>query len=284
MLDQRQANSLSKALGAIFIALGIIMSILGISLLFSEGRSEIETILLILFLLSGGLMLIGGFQNIRNARDKDKAVDWYEAQLRIKDEVLIPNKMPLPEITNLAETTEKKSIQKNTQEQHPDIIAKWEYTKSEWRTMTKAETMRRFKEGIWVSLFIGILGGWIISKTGESYLFGFLFALTVGVFISWLKVKLSNNLFALQQKNSIWITTNALIINYKFKNISDYLIHLKYVKALKVEAHQYLEFSLEWQTRNGVTNDQIRILVPERYNIQIQMVLDYFERVENVNG
>lgn len=113
------------------------------------------------------------------------------------------------------------------------------------------------------------------STRGVNYITGLFISLCVGVFISLLKVLVSNAIFRLKKNNSIIITTNALIINGKFKTINDNAIKLEYVKALKIQEDNFIEFSLHWLTRRGVTNDQLRIFVPIQYKSDINKVLEY---------
>ena len=134
------------------------------------------------------------------------------------------------------------------------------------------------KEGIWVSLGIGLLGGWVLSLArGATFLIGFMVSLGVGIFLSIMKVLLSNNLFKMSFNNTIIITTNALIVNGKFKTLHDNDFRLQYVKPVKIKADNFIEFSLEWLTRRGATNDQFRIYVPKQYEHEIKKVLDYYE-------
>ena len=263
MIEQKQSNSISKVIGVVFIGFGFCMLCIGIPLLISPNKSEFENTLTVLSILSGLLMILGGYQTIKKGQQKDKAVNDYENQILSQ--------------LNAIKNTEVQSNNLSEPTYTPDIIATWNYTKDEWKLMTKEETTRRWKEGIWVSLGIGLLGGWVISiADGATFLTGFLVSLGVGIFVSWLKVVISNSMFNLRKNNSIIITTNALIINGKFKTIQDMDINLEYVKTLKIKEDNFIEFSLQWQTRRGMTNDQFRILVPPQYENEMQNVLDYY--------
>ncbi|MFM9944993.1 MAG: hypothetical protein ACKVQB_07135 [Bacteroidia bacterium] len=267
MIDQKQSNSISKVIGVVFILFGFCMLCIGIPLLMAPNKGEFENTLTVLSLLSGLLMLLGGYQNIKKGKEKDKAVNDYENQIREQ----------VNAIKNKVQQSNSPYEAKDTDVYTPDIIATWNYTKDEWKLMIKKETTRRLKEGIWVTLLIGLLGGWILRRSeGITFLTGFIISLAVGIIVSLLKVLLSNNLFNLRKRNSIIITTNALIINGKFKTVSDMDIHLEYVKPVKINEDNFIEFSLQWMTRRGVTNDQMRIYVPRIYEKDIQKILDYY--------
>ena len=53
-------------------------------------------------------------------------------------------------------------------------------------------------------------------------------------------------------------------------------MHLECVSHIKQNDNHFLEFSMEWMTSNGKTNDQTRIFIPERYYAEIEKVLTYY--------
>jgi len=271
MIDQKQSNTISKVFGFIFIAFGIGILCLGIPFLFVENRNEFENIIMILAISSGILMLLGAYQTIKNANKKDKALEHYQNQIFAE-----LYKTDSPKQTNVPSNIENNQT-KDAEVYKPDLLYKWNYNDIEWKMMRRDERKRRIREGIWVSLLVAFLGGFVFGKSGNiSYWLGFLFSLGVGILISFLKVVLSNNMFSPQGINTIVFTTNALLINGKFKTIQDNQIHLDYLKPINEHNHQYLEFSIEWQTRKGGSNDQLRIYVPEKYHLEMQAILDYY--------
>ena len=270
MLDQRTSNSLSRLFGCLFLGIAVFMLFIGIALIFEKGRSYAEDTIMILSLLSGGLLLMAGVQNIRKARNKDEAMKLYKHDIRRQ-----LSNPPDPATSALSGDVSSQTI--NETEEKPDVIARWSYTQQEWRAMNREENRRRLKEGIVVSLGVGLLGAWVLyNRRGLGFFPGFLIAVGVGIFVSLLKVALSNGLFATRKNNQIIFTSNALFINGKFKTIQDDQIGLQYVRSLKTEGVSFLEFSLQWQTRGGLTNDQFRILVPSLHEHEIQTVLNYY--------
>ena len=286
---QKQSNSISKVIGAVFILFGFCMLCIGFPMLFESNKDQFAIGLMLVFLLSGILMISGGFQSIKRANLKDKAIIDYEQQIQIllntnnsKKQNLIKQDTDLVEKgVNQSEiiTNTETYIDKKFKEVYkPDIIATWNYTKTEWNLMTKEETKRRLKEGIWVTLGIGLIGGWVIHTSRDaSFITAFIFSLGIGIFLSLLKTLIANNLFKSAKNNTILITSNALIINNQFKTIKDIDIELEYVKLIKLDENSFIEFSLKWLTRRGATNDQIRILVPKANEIEIEKVLSYFK-------
>lgn len=278
-MDQKQSNSISKVIGLVFMFFGFCILCIGVPLLIAPNKESFELSLAILLIAGGALMLVGGYQAIRNAKQKDTAVNDYEESVKQQ----LRNVQNLQPLSNSSDDgTEIITSSTYT----PDIIAIWHYSKEEWKLMTKEETARRLKEGIWVSLLVGLLGSWVLnSSRGVNYITGLFISLCVGVFISLLKVLVSNAIFRLKKNNSITITTNALIINGKFKTINDNDTKLEYVKSLKIKENHFIEFSLQWLTRRGVTNDQLRIFVPIQYKSDINKVLEYYEskgvKIEN---
>lgn len=257
-------------IGCFLIPFGIFMLYMGITFLTVSERNSIENTIMSLSLAAGILMLFGAYQNISRAVLKNKALDSYENAV----------KKQLNESAKKATTDPSGSILlEDTETYKPDIIAQWSYTADEWARMKRSEQKRRFKEGIWVSALIGLFGGWVLYASRDvNFAFAFLFSLAIGVLISFIKVGISNSLLANKKNNTIILTTNALIINGKFKVIQDDAIHLEYVKHVEKEQLNFLEFSLQWATRNGVTNDQLQIFIPERFKNDIGKVLDYYKK------
>ena len=271
MLNQRTINSLNRVFGVVFIIFGAIILILGISLVLSKEKSSVEYGLMIAFLSGGILMIWGGVQYILTANEKDKAVDSYELQVMRKLNDFNSD------LNSHSENKADAPGQTETGVNTPDIIAKWEYTKEEWKHMNQEERRRRIKEGVWFSLLIGVVGGWLLTGRGETFLFGFLFSLAVGVLISLLKIFISNKQFSVKRNNTVLITTNALIINGTFKVINDEFIKLKQIELIKLGADEFIEFSIIWPTRKGVIDDQLRIFVPPNYKNEAEKVLNYYK-------
>ena len=190
MLDQKQSNSISKAVGAGLIFFGALLLMLGFSLLSETERDGVETMLMAMFVISGSLLLIGGYRGITRAREKDKALEWYNKEINEQ----LANGSNNPErgvSTPIINTLNQEDKEKVTKTYTPDIITKLEYTPEEWKFMNKEESARRMKEGVWVSLGIGLLGGWIIWKSGNNtFPVGFLISLCLGVFVSFMKVRI----------------------------------------------------------------------------------------------
>jgi len=266
-MDQKQSNLINKGIGCFLIPVGIFMLFMGITFLSVSERNSTENTIMTLSLVAGLLMLFGAYQNIKRANIKDKALVSYQNEVRKKLSGIQQNST-----ANATDTSE------NAETYQPDIVAKWTYTPVEWALMRKLEQKRRFKEGIWVSTLIGLFGGWVLYIYRDvQFGYAFLFSLVVGVIISLIKVAISNSLLANRKNNTIILTTNALIINGKFKTIQDDAIHLEYVKQIEKDEHSFIEFSLQWATSNGVTNDQLQIFIPERFKGDIAKVLEYYK-------
>ena len=102
-------------------------------------------------------------------------------------------------------------------------------------------------------------------------------SLGVGILVSVLKISLSNSLFKIEHHNNIVIAKQGLLINNKLKILNDDYFKLEYVHLIKIEDKTFLEFSVQWPTRGGTTNDQTRIYVPPQYEVDIPEILGYFK-------
>ncbi|NUM32551.1 MAG: hypothetical protein HUU47_09550 [Bacteroidetes bacterium] len=260
-----------------FIFFGICMLIIGIPMLFASDKGSIPPILTILFLLSGSLMIVGGYQTNKKNKEKEKALNDYQQSIaeqlsgaeKKKTIIVKENKT----IDSKLEHTEP-----NAENYKPDIIANWHYTIPEWKKMTKEERVRRTKEGIWLSIFIGAAGTLVLMWSRDANLGIALFiSFFIGILISVLKIVISSNEMKMTKNNNIIFTTNALIINGKFKTINDVDVNLEYLKFVKHELGNFIEFSLQWATRRGPTNDQFRILIPEKYKDEAKQIFEYYK-------
>lgn len=268
-MDQKNANMINMGIGCFLIPFGLFMLFMGISFFTVAERNSTENTIMSLSLAAGILMLFGAYQNIKRAMIKNKALSSYENEVK---------KQLKQTASNVVSHPSDSMDQEDTETYKPDIIAQWSYTTDEWAKMRKSEQMRRFKEGIWVSLLFGLLGGLLLYASREvAYGFAFVFSLALGVLISLIKVLMSNSLLTSNKTNTIVLTTNALIINGKFKIIQDDAIQLEYIKPVQKNQDNYLEFSLQWATRNGITNDQLQVLIPEKYKGDITKVLEYYK-------
>lgn len=260
---------INMGIGCFFIPFGIFMLFMGISFFTVADRNSTENAIMSLSLAAGILMLFGAYQNIRRGLVKNKALSSYENEVKKQLNQSAPKAIPDPKDSPDLEDAETYK---------PDIIAQWSYTTDEWARMRKSEQKRRFKEGIWVSLLFGLLGGLLLYASREvAFGFAFVFSLALGVLISLIKVIMSNSLLTSNKTNTILLTTNALIINGKFKVIQDDAIQLEYIKPVQKNPDNYLEFSLQWATRNGITNDQLQVLIPEQYKEDSAKVLAYYK-------
>lgn len=277
-MEPQTVNSINKGIGCIFIFFGSCMLMIGVPLLFESNKDSIPAFITILCLVSGFLMIIGGYQAIKKNKEKEKAyIDYRQSifeQLSNTDKKVDPNTDLQAEQT--PQTTENAEIK--TEKYVPDIIANWQYTIPEWKKMTKEERIRRTKEGIWMSLLIGGLGTGLLVWTREADIgLAFFISFFIGILISVLKVLIGNNEMKIAKNNSIIFTTNALVINGKFKIINDVDVNLEYLKFVKHELGDFIEFSLQWMTRRGETNDQFRILIPEKYKDEVKNIFEYYK-------
>jgi len=277
-----QSNMAMQAFGYMFIVFSFFMLMLGVIMINAENKHEFEYTIAGLSLISGTALLIGGINTLQKSKTKALDTKIRETQLKKQLELSVNMEDQVQGEAHPSKDGEGEIIQNRPEAETVDmsdieIIAIWEYTAFEWKIMRRAESRRKAKEGIWVSVLVGLLGGWSLKASGMLNLgTALLLAFIIGQVFSLVKVALSNNLFALKSKNKIVISASALLVNEKFKSINDRDIHLKHVKEIIDGKFHFIEFSLEWMTRRGPTNDQFRIYVPNRYLNEIQKVLHFF--------
>jgi hypothetical protein len=284
-MDQRKANKIQKKVAAYIIFMSLLMFLLGVGVVSDGNPGTIELLIAALSLASGGGLLYGGIMMIRKANRSNRAVDEYEKHIRTQlksyeEAKKNPEIAETEKINNGINHATHSPETGHTMQQHenpaPDIIAKWDYTAEEWTIMRKRETRRRLIEGAWVSLLVGLIGGWILSSSRElPFWFAALFSFGIGLLIAYIKVRVSEGMLKQKSNNAITITRYALLINDQFKVLHDGHFRLEYVKIV-FDKFTFIEFSMKWPTRNGTTNDQYRILVPDKHKAEISHVLEAF--------
>ncbi|MCC6720826.1 MAG: hypothetical protein IT243_01380 [Bacteroidia bacterium] len=274
-MDQNSVNSINKAISVMLIVFGIIMLFIAIPLIFEKNRDSIINTMTFLSFLSSLLFIVGGIQFFKKTKLKEKAVRDY--QTSIYEQLANKNNKVIDDTKTENISIEQPSKTNETDTYTPDVIAHWYYTNAEWKNMTKEERERRIKEGLWLSPLIGVLGTILLIFTKNADIItAFVISFSMGILISILKIFINNSVFKSCKENNIVFTTNALVINGKFKTINDLDIHLEYLKFVKLGFDNFIEFSLQWQVRGGVTNDQFRILIPEKYKAEAKKIFDYY--------
>jgi len=124
---------------------------------------------------------------------------------------------------------------------------------------------------------MGSIGLYFFRET--SFLTALLFAIPFAILIPFLRMKISYPFLKNTNSNaSVVIFKNELLINKKKIIIFSDHRRLKSILIINAKDEKLLEFTIEWQTRKGPTNDEFRVLIPENKMDEAQKIINYFTK------
>lgn len=237
--------------------IGVAVSIVGFSgaLASDEMENWIRGVMWLLA-ISGLFIIYGGFNMFIATRKKMSDIDKDEIELAqaVKNPATIEDA-----VKTIREESAKPFPEKNT------LLAHWNYTSAEWKEFTKKEFSFRLREALVVWVLIVGLGTWLLAGYRDmGHLAAFITSLCTGGLITLIRFIIAYNA---RKANSskpgdVVISAKSILINGKYHILNDENKTLYKLELLKDENPQILEFSVEWNTRKGNTNEQVRVPVP----------------------
>jgi hypothetical protein len=167
---------------------------------------------------------------------------------------------------------------------NPDILTEWNYSDKEWNCYVKIEKENKKEDNVFFGLGIVIVGIFALMMFRDtSFLTALAFTVPFAILIPFLRMKISYPFLKNTDKNaSVTIFKNKLLINRKeIITISDHR-RLKLIQIIDSKKLQLLEFTVEWGTRKGPTNDEFRVLIPHNKMEEAQAIIAYFN--DNKDG
>jgi hypothetical protein len=145
------------------------------------------------------------------------------------------------------------------------ILDTWIFPSEVWNKFVKIEKGNKKEDNIYFGIGIIVLctPGLMLLR-GTSFLTAFIFALPLAFLLPWLRMKFMNShLKNISKESVVKIYPDYLIINNKKIDLYGKKKWLKNMKIIETpEEFKLLEFTIEWNTRNGNTNDETRIPIP----------------------
>ena len=220
--------------------------------------------------ISGLFIIYGGFNMFIASRKKMRDIDKDETELAqaVKKPVTIEDAVNL-----IREEAAKPFPDKNT------LLAHWSYDTEEWNTFTKKEFGFRIREALIVWLLIAGLGTWLLASYRDmGHLAAFITSLSTGGLLTLIRFIIAYNA---RKANSskpgdVVISSKSILINGKYHILNDENKTLYKLELLKDETPQILEFSVEWNTRKGTTNEQVRIPIPADKSTEAAKLVEVF--------
>jgi hypothetical protein len=263
-MDQRFVVEGGKVTAGLLFFCAFLVTPLGLGMLFSY--PDKIWLVGILMLLGAGAFIHSGVSNLRQSARMSKQMD---KEMKAVAEAL---KTQMESIDKVASGTALAS--------EAGILARWTYTDEEWKRFIAWETKKRrantsLEAGLIV--VIGAVFAHLIKQAGWALAFC-LSTFIAGIY--WVgKYFLSMNSIGKKKgsTNEIVILHDGVIINGKYNAIRSELYRVRSIKLLDVEEPLIMEFVYEWKTRKGISNDEIRIPVPEGKKSEAQ---DLISRVQ----
>jgi hypothetical protein len=253
------------------VMIGIGVSIVGFSgaLASDEMENWIRGVMWVMA-ISGLFIAYGGFNMFIASRKKMRDID--------KDEIELEQAVMKPVTIEEAVKTIREEAAKPFPEKNI-LLAHWTYTSEEWNTFTKKEFSFRIREALVVWLLIVGLGTWLLAGYGDmGHLAAFITSLSTGGLITVIRFIIAYNA---RKANSskpgdVVISAKSILINGKYHILNDENKTLYKLELLKDETPQILEFSVEWNTRKGTTNEQVRIPIPADKSTEAAKLVEVF--------
>ncbi|PHR71393.1 MAG: hypothetical protein COA67_06730 [Lutibacter sp.] len=160
-----------------------------------------------------------------------------------------------------------------------NILDTWSFTAGEWNRFVAIEKRIKREDNIYFGIGILVLctpGLMILRST--SFLTALLFSAPLALLIPWLRMKFSNpHLKDASKESIIEIYHEHLTINSKKIDLYGKKKWLKDMKIIETNDNfKLLEFTVEWKTRNGNTNDETRIPIPKGKELKALELIEFY--------
>jgi hypothetical protein len=270
-MGNKTPYAFSIVLAVWFAILGLCCTVIGLSGALADDEMEnwIRGVLWVLA-ISGGLMIYGGITMYFATKKKMSDIDKDEIELAqaVKNPATIEDA-----VKTIREEAAKPFPEKNT------LLAHWNYTSEEWKEFTKKELSFRIREALIVWLLITGLGTWLIAGYRDmGHLAAFITSLSVGGLFTLIRLIIAYNARKanLSKPGDVIISAKSILINGKYHILNDENKTLYELELLKDQTPQILEFSVQWNTRSGMTNEQIRIPIPADKSTEAAQLVGVF--------
>lgn len=146
------------------------------------------------------------------------------------------------------------------------VLAHWYYSVEEWEAFTRTEKKIRGEEVLLEALLITVLGTLLLHFTrGASWVVALAICMVIGTIYALIRYTMRLNTIRWRNPSlpEVIITNSAVIIN---GNKLDYHSETRWLRRADLaekEGRNLLAITYEWQTRKGVTFDEIRIPIPK---------------------
>lgn len=159
------------------------------------------------------------------------------------------------------------------------ILETWTFSNEQWKKFVKIEKKNKKEDNIYFAIGILILcTPMLMVLRGTNFITALLFTSPLAILIPWLRQKFGNpHLKEHKGESTVKIFPEYLIVNNKKIDLYG---NRKWIKDMRIietsENFKLLEFTIEWSTRKGNTNDETRIPIPKNKEQRAKELIEFY--------
>lgn len=260
-MDQKIESNGALFTGILLIFVGIIILPVAVGLCFSYPH-ELWMAGPVLLICSG-MILYGAIRSLRKSSKKLKTLD-----AQIKNIQLAANSVSPPSRESLNSDPVASGSQKSVPviADADTVLVRWTISPEEWKRFFEWESGERKSSNIIVSICIAVFGSLLLRYTrdatwGVAMAFSGVIALAYGLLSYYFHMSSVGSRG--NKNNTVIVTVSSILINNKLNSFHDEDRWMAGVKIVEDADPKIFEVSYEWETRRGVTNDQVRVPIPK---------------------
>lgn len=155
----------------------------------------------------------------------------------------------------------------------------WTFPSHLWNTFVSIEKKNKKEDNIYFGIGILLLcTPFLMFFRSTSFLTALLFTVPLALLLPWLRMLFSNpHLKNRNKESTVKIYPEYLLINNKRIDLYGEEKWIKDMKIIETSSHfKLLEFTIEWRTRKGNTNDETRIPIPLNKEEKAKELIEFY--------
>ena len=162
----------------------------------------------------------------------------------------------------------------------PAVLARWSYTPQEWQAYAAEEYRFRVGEAVWFAVGIMLLGTLVLQLRRPATLaLALLISAAFGALFGLIRLLVARTTHAAQTATptgEVVISPRAILLNGRYHVLEDGRFHFGGVRYLDEETPPVLEFTVRWNTRSGVADEQVYVPVPRGREEEARALVESF--------
>lgn len=159
------------------------------------------------------------------------------------------------------------------------ILDTWTFSNEQWQKFINIEKKNKREDNIYFGIGILILSTpMLMILRDTNFMTSLLFTAPLAILIPWLRQQFGNpHLKNHIGESIVKIYPDYLIINDKKIDLYGKRKWIKNMKIIETTSDfKLLEFTIEWNTRKGNTNDETRIPIPKNKEQKAKELIEFY--------